>query len=62
MTVLAAALAPAAAAGQSKASMEAAAAAGAVEEAGQGQASYGPKVGRQQMQALGSQTSEGKPL
>ena len=47
--MLAAALAPAAAAG-------------AVEEAGQGQASYGPKVGRQQMQALGSQTSEGKPL
>lgn len=59
--MLAAALAPAAA-GQSKALTEAAAAAaaagavGAVEEAGQGQASYGPRVGRQQMQGLGSQT------
>lgn len=60
--MLAAARAPAAAAGQSKALMEAAAAAAAVEEAGQGQASYGPIAGRQLMQALGSQTSEGKPL
>lgn len=61
MTVLAAALAPAAAAGQSEALMEAVAP-GAVGEAGQGQASYGPTVGRQQMRGLDSQTSEGKPL
>ncbi len=61
MTVLAAALAPAADAGQSEALMEAAAA-GVVEAAGQGQASYGPIAGRQQMQGLGSQTSEGMPL
>ena len=60
--MLAAVLAPAAAVGQSKAWTEAAAAAGAVEEAGQGQASYGPIAGRQLMQELGSQTSEGKPL
>jgi len=55
VTVPAAALAPAAAAGQSEALMEAAAA-GAVDEAGQGQASYGPIAGRQQMQGLGSRT------
>ena len=59
--MLVAALAPAAAAGKSEAVTEAAAA-GAVEEAGQGQASYGPIVGRQQMQGLGSRISEGKPL
>ena len=59
--MLAAVLAPAAAVGQSKAWTEAAAAAGAV-QVGQGQASYGPIAGRQLMQELGSQTSEGKPL